>query len=209
MQTNGLMKILHRTLENPHIFNAVVSLFGVGGRGKALHGFLGRIIAQEATETILEIGCGTGQFQKHFLNTANFYVAIDINLEYLNHCLRIDHRPHFALSTSVCLPFKSQMFNTVFALFMLHHLSDDEMLRTLREIKRCLKPNGKLILVEPFRDQRKWDWFGKFLVRFDRGRWIRHRNKFEHMLRQAGFPEFVEGKLPRSWPYDISVYKVR
>jgi len=82
-------------------------------------------------------------------------------------------------------------------------------LSTLSEIRRCLKPNGKFILVEPFRDQKRWDWLGKFLVRFDRGRWIRHRNKFEHMLRQAGFPEFVEGKLPRSWPYDISVYKVR
>lgn len=209
MQTNGLMKILHRTLENPRIFNAVVRLFSFGGRGKALQEFLGAIIAQEATETVLEIGCGTGQFQKHFLNNANFYVALDINLEYLKHCLRIDHRPHFALSTSVYLPFKAHIFNTVFALFMLHHLSDDEMLGTLREIRRCLKQNGKLILLEPFRDQRRWDWFGKFLVRVDRGRWIRHRNKFEHMLRQAAFSEFVESKLPRSWPYDISVYKVR
>jgi len=209
MQSNRLMRILHRALENPYIFNAVVRLFSAGGRGKALQEFLGQIITREATETVLEIGCGTGQFQKYFVSNANFYAAIDINLEYLNHCSKIDRRPHFALSTSVYLPFKSHMFNTVFALFMLHHLSDDEMLGTLSEVRRCLKPNGKLILVEPFRDQRRWDWFGKLLVRFDRGRWIRHRDKFEHMLRQAAFSEFVEDKLPRSWPYDISVYQVR
>lgn len=90
---------------------------------------------------------------------------------------------------------------------MFHHLSNEEALSTLWEIKRCLRSNGKLIIVDPFRDQKQWDLFGKLLVRVDRGRWIRHRIDFEDILNQATFSEFSEDKVSRSWPYDISIYK--
>lgn len=113
MFADRLMKVLYRTLENPQIFNIVVKVFSIGGRGKALQEFISKLIATEATQTVLELGCGTGQFLEHFIVSANFYVAIDINLDYLFHCSRIDNQPHFVLCSSVSLPFRSHIFDTV------------------------------------------------------------------------------------------------
>ena len=205
---NWPLKVLHRTLENPHTFNAVIKIFGIGGRGRALHEFIHKTVVEEANQAVLEIGSGTGQFQEHFVAHADSYIAIDVNIDYLFHSRKENGRPHFVCCSSISLPFRSKSFDRVFALFMFHHLSDQEALGTLGEIKRCLKASGKLIIVDPFRDQRPWDVLGKVLVRVDRGRWIRHRRELENLLQRTTFSNFSEDKLPRSWPYDMSIYKV-
>jgi ubiquinone/menaquinone biosynthesis C-methylase UbiE len=50
---------------------------------------------------------------------------------------------------SDALPYSDASFDRVFSCFMLHHLSGaDEKLRTLREIRRVLKPGGRLHLLD-------------------------------------------------------------
>ena len=49
----------------------------------------------------------------------------------------------------MCLPYSDASFDRVFSCFMLHHLNGaDEKVRTLREIRRVLKPGGRLHLLD-------------------------------------------------------------
>jgi ubiquinone/menaquinone biosynthesis C-methylase UbiE len=50
---------------------------------------------------------------------------------------------------SDALPYSDASFDRVFSCFMLHHLNGaDEKVRTLREIRRVLKPGGQLHLLD-------------------------------------------------------------
>ena len=49
---------------------------------------------------------------------------------------------------SDALPYPDASFDRVFSSFVLHHLSGDEKLATMREIRRVLRPDGSLHLVD-------------------------------------------------------------
>ncbi len=54
------------------------------------------------------------------------------------------------------MPFKSSSISTFYMLDTFHHIKDAEM--ALKEMSRCLKPNGKIIMIEPFNTP-----WGKFI----------------------------------------------
>ncbi|MFI7540322.1 class I SAM-dependent methyltransferase [Actinoplanes sp. NPDC049599] len=103
---------------------------------------------------ILEIGCGTGNLlttlgrRRPELAT----VGIDPDPAALRKArrkaarrgLQIRYEQAFADE----LPVADASFDRVLSSFMLHHLEEDERLRTLREVRRVLRPGGELHVVD-------------------------------------------------------------
>ncbi len=56
------------------------------------------------------------------------------------------------------IPFTDNSFSTAFSTEVFEHLADEQIEKGLAEIKRILKPEGKLILTVPFEENFAYNW---------------------------------------------------
>jgi|CXWL01.1.fsa_nt_gi SAM-dependent methyltransferase len=117
--------------------------------------FVGQALA--GCERILEVGTGHGLELDLLLSTTGpgiQYVGIDLATAPLRDALpRIpaERRRSTALLASLVehLPFHDRAFDGVFCVDVLHHAQSQE--KMLTELRRVLRPGGKLLCVEPNR----------------------------------------------------------
>lgn len=99
---------------------------------------------------VLELGCGTGLFTENFADSgAPFLAAADISPELLHLARRrLSRLPCVKLLLADCesLPFRDESFDAVVGSSILHHL---QIGRVMPEIRRVLRPGGKLAFAEP------------------------------------------------------------
>ncbi|MBI2996309.1 MAG: class I SAM-dependent methyltransferase [Candidatus Melainabacteria bacterium] len=100
---------------------------------------------------ILECGCGSGDFTSgisEIINEKTILYAIDISEAQINLAKRYLNKPNVSfLSVSISnLQFKDNLFDFIIGNSILHHLNLD---LALKEIKRVLKPGGKILFFEP------------------------------------------------------------
>ncbi len=89
---------------------------------------------------ILDNGCGSGILLKELKNAYGCDISFDM--------LKAAKMKNLVNADSEKLPFKDKSFDAVFCRGSLHHFHSYE--KGLKEIKRVLKKNGKLIISEPF-----------------------------------------------------------
>ena len=107
----------------------------------------------EAGSLILEAGCGVGAQTRTIAlkNPESTFVSVDLSAtslakakESINE-LNIEN-VEFELTDILNLPYKNNHFDHVFVCFVLEHLS--QPVEALRELKRVLKPQGTLTVIE-------------------------------------------------------------
>ncbi len=92
--------------------------------------------------TLLDIGCGNGRNMNN--KNYNFY-GIDNCEKFIQICK--DQQLNVKLSDMTTLPFENNYFDGIISIASFHHLSTIERrLECLKEMKRILKPNGKILL---------------------------------------------------------------
>jgi SAM-dependent methyltransferase len=95
-------------------------------------------------ETVLDIGCGIGEFLKYRRSNC---VGLDGNLSSLKqaqtHCQNLVH------GDILVLPFKDGTFDGINCSHVIEHLSPDQVHRLLIEINKVLRVNGLIILSCP------------------------------------------------------------
>jgi ubiquinone/menaquinone biosynthesis C-methylase UbiE len=104
---------------------------------------------------VLEVGCGTGTL---LMSTARAHpgvqlTGLDPDPTALDRARRKADSARVPIQLdrgfSDALPYADASFDRVFSALMFHHLADaDQKLRTFREIRRVLKPGGRLHLVD-------------------------------------------------------------
>ncbi|NDC37144.1 MAG: class I SAM-dependent methyltransferase [Proteobacteria bacterium] len=109
-----------------------------------------RLIADYAaivdSDHCLELGCGTGLFTQKIASHVGAHItAVDLSLDLLA-VARSSPTVCYVAADAMHLPFPGETFNVVFGSSVLHHL---DILPALTEIRRVLKPNGRLVLAEP------------------------------------------------------------
>jgi ubiquinone/menaquinone biosynthesis C-methylase UbiE len=103
---------------------------------------------------VLDIGCGTGSLAvlAKSLFPAVEVVGVDPDEKALWRAARKARRAgvsiQFARGFSDALHYPAASFDRVFSSFMFHHLTRDEKERTLREIRRVLRAEGSLHLLD-------------------------------------------------------------
>jgi SAM-dependent methyltransferase len=111
---------------------------------KAINEYLQKYIAEDSC--VLDLGCGYGDFIKGI--KANSKFAIDLNQNLFSNFS--DSNVKFtAQSILEQFPYSEHTVDVVFASNLFEHFNDEELEVILSNIKRVLKPKGKLILLQP------------------------------------------------------------
>jgi len=140
---------------------------------------------------VLDLGCGSGEFINNIKCKKKF--ALDIekeNLKFVNKNVKI-----FCQSCTNLSKISDNFFNVVFVSNLFEHLiSKKDVEKTLKEIFRVLKMNGKLLILQPnikYAYKEYWDFFD-------------HNLPFSHLsmceiIQKVGFNIILV--MPRFLPY--------
>jgi SAM-dependent methyltransferase len=95
----------------------------------------------------LELGCGTGEFTRRVAPAGARLVALDLSGDLLAQArAKIGVGARFVRANAHVLPFADASFDVVYGCSVLHHL---EVEVALREVRRVLRPGGRLVFSEP------------------------------------------------------------
>jgi len=119
---------------------------------------LREILAPKSGERVLEVGPGTGYYALHmarWLEPDGTLDVLDIQQEMLDHTAR--RARELGISNIVPLrgdaqklPYPDDCLDAAYLNFVLGEISDQDA--TLRELRRILKPGGRLVIGEAFTD---------------------------------------------------------
>lgn len=145
----------------------------------------------EPQALVLDVACGTGEFERLLLNQnpAQKIIGIDISQKMLNVAQeKYQSYPNVELHKASVhsLPFVDRFFDVVVSANAFHYFDKPQL--ALSEMKRVLKPNGKVIILDWNKDYlfcRVSDWLLKV---FDRAHQQCYTQaEFHQLLVSAGF----------------------
>ena len=101
-------------------------------------------------KVVLDAGCGTGKFLPIIENVAYKYIGIDLSNEQLIKAKDKSKRNSLFINSSLDkIKLDNNSVDLIISTWVLGTITDiEERNRCLDELKRILKPNGKIILVE-------------------------------------------------------------
>lgn len=164
----------------------------------------------------LDLGGGCGSLMAYWRGSGQYrYFNQDPNVITYEYCLEENDTVIFVEGYAENLPYKNQVFDTVLIADALDHFADHE--RALQECNRILKPDGILLIVHSFRNEKYTKSFVKKIhtkLMLSLNKKI-HSNTFINKdiityLRSIGFDRFRKiDKLVKNSCIAISVIRAR
>lgn len=99
-----------------------------------------------STIKVLEIGVGTGNLSKRFLEHQYDIIGIDQSREMLNVAKEKFLKLKLRLGDFLNIPFENGKFDVVVSTYAFHHLREEEKGIAIREMIRVLKDNGRIVI---------------------------------------------------------------
>jgi ubiquinone/menaquinone biosynthesis C-methylase UbiE len=141
------------TIGTPRVYEAYAAMLFRGRRRAAFRTLL------EASEVrpgdrVLDVGSGTGFFARMLAKVVapeGMVIGLDAAPEmvaYANRKARGIHNCRFQTGSAESLPHPSDHFDVVVSSFVMHHLPEDLRLPALGEMRRVLRPGGKIVVAE-------------------------------------------------------------
>lgn len=187
-----MLKHMYVVLDIPWVYTLSQWILAPGKKAK-MASIFDRWYDREA-QSVLDVACGPspiGPLPKKELT------AIDISEDYLVAYRSAVLRNGSPLKLqTVCtsahqIPFPDGSFDEIRANGFLHHMDDPLALQVVAEMKRCLKPNGKLVVIEDIYPKNAFFRPIAWLIRkADRGRYMRTEGELIDIL-QAGAGYFL------------------
>jgi ubiquinone/menaquinone biosynthesis C-methylase UbiE len=185
-------------LHSPVLYDFTVRLAFFGKE----HVFRDRVVqlARLASgESAVDVGCGTGTLAiaaKRRVGPAGAVYGVDASLEMLARAERKTRKAGVEVSfrngVAESLPFPDAQFDVAFCTVMLHHLPPKARIQCAKEIRRILKPEGRVLVVdfEGFSDQKR-----TLLSHFHRPHGHVRVRDIEALLGEAGLRTIESGPV--------------
>jgi ubiquinone/menaquinone biosynthesis C-methylase UbiE len=145
----------------------------------------------DPNSTVLDVACGTGTFERLVLleQPTQSIIGVDLSNKMLEIAQQKCHgypNISFQNASAVALPFSDRSFDVVVSASALHYF--DDPIAALIEMKRVLKPEGELVMLDWCKD----DWLCRIydfaLQRLDPAHGQCYTQaEFHHLLGKTGF----------------------
>ena len=148
-------------------------------------------VPQDASRSILEIGCGIGSARDLFTRD---YTGIFINPEYIRAARRKFSGKFFAMGAAE-MSFAPNMFDDAINIATTYHLTDEQLALMIRKSLIGAPGNHVIDAILPISSN---DWFKTVLFRMDRGRYARTFGQLSEIFSRNARIEhhqLVEGPL--------------
>ena len=112
---------------------------------------------EHGNKNILDIGCGNGRFFPLFIEKGYSIQGLDFSKELINQA-SVNFKVPLHQGSCHQLPYKNNSFDIIFLILVLPH--DDKFIieKTMDEVKRVLKPDGKIFIIdEPYTEGSVWN----------------------------------------------------
>jgi len=145
--------------------------------------------------SILDVGCGTGshlqlyqRYECHLYGLDLSPSMLDVARERLGETVQLD------LGDATNMPYENDKFDLVISMLTLHEMSPETRSLVLNEIKRVLKNDGKILLIDfhPGPYQPLQGWISKFIITISElaaGR--EHYKNYRHFLTNEGLSTLI------------------
>jgi len=148
LKTSGL--VLHA----PVFYDLAVRLMTLGPERAFRERILG-LAHLKPGESVLDVGCGTGTLAivaRRHVGPAGDVTGIDASPEMLARAERKAKKAGaavlFTRAAAQALPFRDTQFDAVFATVMFHHLPRKGRKECAEEMRRVMKPGGRVLVVD-------------------------------------------------------------
>lgn len=144
-----------------------------------------------AEARVLDLACGTGEFERLLLQESSdqLITGIDISEQMLaiaHQKLKSYPNVSLQLATASDLSFADHSFDTVVSANSFHYFDDPKL--ALKEIKRVVRPGGKIVILDWCKDYFICRVCDALLQRFDPAHQQCYTQaEFHHFLNAAGF----------------------
>lgn len=146
-----------------------------------------------STSSIIEIGCGDGEFSRFF---NGLYVGVDNCESYIN-AAKSKFPDKIFTSSIDSKDIVNNNFDCLLLMDVVHHLPDEVFKNILLEVKNLTI--GKKIIFDPIQNQR--GILGRILCSLDRGKFIRKSEDIAGTVISCGY-KIVETKYFKLGPTD-------
>jgi SAM-dependent methyltransferase len=138
----ALWDVIRKDLQD-HLYTGLAGRFQIAG-----HQQVGRWAREYVTgKIVLEIACGQGHHLRYGANRYANYVGLDIHAVYLQNLRKRFPDTSAIRADAFVLPFRDGSVDCVLSVYCFEHFR--ELPKCLREIRRVLKPGGKLLVGLP------------------------------------------------------------
>ncbi len=154
-------------LDAPALFTAV--RYPLIGRQRRTRELLRRYVSEKTGERVLDICCGIGEFAGE---VSGEYLGIDLNPRFVEAAGRRwagTARKSFRVMDALRMDLPDRQFDQTMWINGLHHFSDDDAVRLLREIARVTRTRA--LIIDP--DGTPRGLVRRVLLAADRGDWMR------------------------------------
>ncbi|WP_342561368.1 MerR family transcriptional regulator [Paenibacillus sp. FSL R7-0345] len=103
----------------------------------------------------LDIGTGTGNLAGRLIDAGAEMTGVDQSNEMLKECQRKFPSIETKLGNFLALPCLDGKFDFVVSSFALHHLTDDQKRMAIQEMRRVLKPHGRICIADLMMDSKE------------------------------------------------------
>jgi ubiquinone/menaquinone biosynthesis C-methylase UbiE len=146
-----------------------IDIFLFNGKWRELRQRTANLAQLQSGETVLDVGCGTGQLLLEVarcVGRVGRIAGVDPGTEQIARARAKAARRHvpieFQIGVIEQLAFPDQTFDVVLSTLMMHHLPASLKRQGLAEIARVLKPGGRLVIADFKRKQERTGQAARF-----------------------------------------------
>jgi ubiquinone/menaquinone biosynthesis C-methylase UbiE len=188
-----------RTIGTPRLYDLVTAVLFGGRRRKAFRS-LATAAGARPGDRILDVGCGTGFFVRllaEAVGPKGEVVGVDAAPEMVAHAAarsRSLANCRFEVGSAGALVYPDGDFDIVVSSLTLHHLAPEDQLPAITEMRRLLRPSGRLLVAE-FHAPTGHGW--NLLLGPTGLASMRHAvPRVESLVTEAGFADIERGEVP-------------
>lgn len=195
---NAIPRPVGAVLHSALLYDAIV-WFALRGRERQLRQRLLALSGVRPGESLLDVGCGTGTLAilaKETVGRSGTVCAVDASAQMLararSKAVRAGVEIRFENAAAQSLPFSDSSFDLALGTMMLHHLGRAARRELAAELRRVVRPGGRVLLV---------DFAGREARRRGFARHFRHRHghldvaDIVALLAGAGFQSVESGAV--------------